>query len=152
MPPLRRPRLDPVRRELPPPPPRAARSSSERPFPPARLIPLNGRGPEDVVADSQGRLLCGLADGRIVRVEPDSGSIETIAETGGRPLGLEMLGDGRVVGCDAKRGLLRVDPSSGAGAAPRSGGGNTPPPVLSHPNPPRARTAPSFHPPPPPRL
>jgi sugar lactone lactonase YvrE len=110
----RKPRLDPVRRELPPPPPRAGRTRSERPFPPSRLIPLNGRGPEDVVADAQGRLLCGVGDGRILRVEPESGNVEVVGDTGGRPLGLEMLGDGRVVVCDAYRGLLRLDPMTGA--------------------------------------
>src|SRR5689334_21615854 len=109
----RKPPLAPVRRELPAPTARAARSSSERPFPPARLIPLNGKGPEDVVDDGQGRLLCGLADGRIVRVEPESGRVETVGNTGGRPLGLEVLGDERIVICDAYRGLLRLDPRTG---------------------------------------
>lgn len=37
-----------------------------------------------------------------------------MAQTGGRPLGIEALPDGRLVVCDAERGLLRVDPRTGS--------------------------------------
>jgi sugar lactone lactonase YvrE len=107
-----KPPLDPVKRKLAPHPPRAMLSASSTPFPPARTIPLSGPGAEDVVADAEGRLVCGLADGRIVRVDPQTGEEETIGNTGGRPLGLEVLGDGRILVCDAKRGLLRLDTGS----------------------------------------
>ena len=43
-----------------------------------------------------------------------SGSARRVADTGGRPLGLELLADGDLLVCDAVRGLLRVDPGSGA--------------------------------------
>jgi sugar lactone lactonase YvrE len=111
--PVDKPQLDPVRRVLPAVPSRALLPTSETPFPASRLIPLSGHGPEDVVADRQGRLLCGLADGRIIRLDPNTGHEETIGETGGRPLGLEPLADGRVLVCDAHRGLLRLDPATG---------------------------------------
>ncbi|MHB9848922.1 SMP-30/gluconolactonase/LRE family protein [Streptomyces krungchingensis] len=79
---------------------------------PRRFVPLGGRGPEDVVADSRGRVLTGLEDGRIVRVEglADSGRtrVQVLAETGGRPLGLELIADDDLLVCDAKRGLLRI--------------------------------------------
>lgn len=39
--------------------------------------------------------------------------VETLAETGGRPLGLELLPDGALLVCDAERGLLRVDLADG---------------------------------------
>jgi sugar lactone lactonase YvrE len=39
--------------------------------------------------------------------------VTTVADTGGRPLGVELAGDGRLVICDAYRGLLRVDPADG---------------------------------------
>src|SRR5882757_5143821 len=45
---------------------------------------------------------------------PDAVDVETIstlADTGGRPLGLEWLPDGKVLICDANRGLLTLDPS-----------------------------------------
>ena len=73
-----------------------------------RLLPVGGPGPEDVVVDARGRLVAGLADGRIQRVDPGSGEIETLADTGGRPLGLEVLPDGDVLVCDSHRGLLRL--------------------------------------------
>ncbi|MFC4001319.1 SMP-30/gluconolactonase/LRE family protein [Prauserella oleivorans] len=77
------------------------------------LIPVNGRGPEDVLADGEGSVYTGLDDGRIVRIHPGTTRIDTIADTGGRPLGLEFLGDGELLVCDAHRGLLAVSPRTG---------------------------------------
>jgi sugar lactone lactonase YvrE len=78
------------------------------------LIPLPGEGPEDVVADADGRLYTGLADGRVLRVDPGTRAVEQVGDTGGRPLGLEALPDGRLLVCDSVRGLLRLDPGSRA--------------------------------------
>ncbi|MFD2418538.1 SMP-30/gluconolactonase/LRE family protein [Amycolatopsis pigmentata] len=78
-----------------------------------RLVPVNGSGPEDVLADADGRIFTGLADGRILRIDPEGGRIDTIADTGGRPLGLEFFGDGELLVCDAKAGLLVVEIASG---------------------------------------
>ena len=39
------------------------------------------------------------------------GDAAVVADTGGRPLGIEMSGDGTVLVCDADRGLLRVAPT-----------------------------------------
>lgn len=66
-------------------------------------------GPEAVVVDTGGRIVTGLADGRIVRFEPTFGSqVETVAKTGGRPLGLAYDAGGRLLVADARRGLLAV--------------------------------------------
>ncbi|HEY2725054.1 MAG TPA: SMP-30/gluconolactonase/LRE family protein [Pseudonocardiaceae bacterium] len=73
-----------------------------------RLFPV-APGPEDVLLDREGGVLTGVADGRIVRVGVDGGPTRTVARTGGRPLGLEWLPDGRLLVCDANRGLLAVD-------------------------------------------
>ena len=108
-----KPPLEPVRRSVPPPPPRANRRRSATPFPAARRIPVSGDGPEDVVVDAAGRLLCGVSGGRILRIDPLLGTEETVGDTGGRPLGLEVLPDGHVLVCDAHRGLLRLNPDSG---------------------------------------
>ncbi|WP_375490103.1 SMP-30/gluconolactonase/LRE family protein [uncultured Jatrophihabitans sp.] len=94
-------------------PERARRTTSVQPLPPLRRLELPAAGPEDVVVDAQGRVLAGLGDGRIVRVDPSSGATETVANTGGRPLGLEPCPDGTLLVCDSRRGLLRVDPTSG---------------------------------------
>ncbi|MDC0768990.1 SMP-30/gluconolactonase/LRE family protein [Streptomyces sp. HD] len=79
---------------------------------PHRYVAIGGRGPEDVVADARGRVLTGVEDGRILRVdglmEPSAARVEVLADTGGRPLGLELLPDGDLLVCDAERGLLRV--------------------------------------------
>ncbi len=69
-------------------------------------------GPEDTAMDAEGLLYTGFEDGRIVRFDPDNveATMEEIANTGGRPLGLEFHPDGYLVVADAFRGLLAVDP------------------------------------------
>src|SRR2546421_2144965 len=103
-----RPPVRPVVWQPPPRPARARSRTSATPLPPLRLITVGGRGPEDVLVDTDGTVVTGVADGRLLRVHPDTGLVETIADTGGRPLGIELLPDGRLLVCDAKRGLLAV--------------------------------------------
>jgi len=69
-------------------------------------------GPEDTAMGDDGLLYTGLVDGRIVRFDPDdpANTFEEIANTGGRPLGLEFHPDGYLVVADAYKGLLAVDP------------------------------------------
>ncbi|SDX91256.1 Sugar lactone lactonase YvrE [Micromonospora pattaloongensis] len=72
----------------------------------------SGVGPEDVLVDDEGRLVTGGDDGRLWRwaagARPGD-EPEQLAETGGRPLGIELdPTDGSLVVCDAERGLLRV--------------------------------------------
>ena len=74
-----------------------------------------GTGPEDVVIDGDGSVWTGVADGRIVRWRGgDRTAAEVVADTHGRPLGLELHPDGRLVVCDADRGLLALDPATGS--------------------------------------
>jgi sugar lactone lactonase YvrE len=77
------------------------------------LIELPGNGPEDVAIGADGQLYAGLVDGRIVRIHPDSGRTDVVADTGGRPLGVEVDPDGGLVVCDPFRGVLHVDPATG---------------------------------------
>lgn len=103
----RKPPIDPVRWTPPP--------VDELPrFGPAPLtiVPVPGDGPEDVVADADGQLWTGLIDGRVVRVSPE-GAASVVADTGGRPLGMHVTRDGRVLICDSHRGLLALDPTTG---------------------------------------
>lgn len=67
-----------------------------------------------MVADLDGALVCGVTGGAIVRLDPHADSVTTVADTGGRPLGLELCEDGRVLVCDAHKGLLKVDQATGA--------------------------------------
>jgi hypothetical protein len=78
-----------------------------------RLIPVNGYGPEDVLVDGEGRVYTGVADGRVLRTSRDGTRIDTIADTEGRPLGLEFFGDDELLVCDAYRGLLVVELAGG---------------------------------------
>jgi len=82
------------------------------------VIPVPADGAEDVVVGTSGRdegaVFTGTADGGIFRVSHDGSHIDRVAHTGGRPLGLELDPDGRLLVCDAHRGLLKVDTASGA--------------------------------------
>ena len=69
----------------------------------------DGQGPEDVAVDASGNAYAGLEDGRIVRFGPEGGDPVVVAETGGRPLGIEVDSEERLVVCDADKGLLRID-------------------------------------------
>lgn len=77
------------------------------------LIPLNGRGPEDVVLDESGGIFTGLDDGRIIRVSDGGNRIDTLARTQGRPLGIEFYGEDELLVCASDQGLLAVSSSSG---------------------------------------
>ncbi|MBX7168692.1 MAG: SMP-30/gluconolactonase/LRE family protein [Pirellulales bacterium] len=69
------------------------------------------QGPEDLHIDSQGNLYAGTIDGRVVRMADfGRGPVETLAETGGRPLGIDMDAAGNLIVCDAIKGLLSIDP------------------------------------------
>lgn len=79
-----------------------------------QLLLLPGLNPEDVTLDTQGRILCGLEDGSIVRMEAEGSDACVVVNTGGRPLGLDWLPDGRLLVGDCVRGLLAIDLSSQA--------------------------------------
>ena len=110
---IERPKLSPQRRSIPTAPPRSQEPRSTIDFPAFSTISLPGDGPEDVILDADEKLITGLSGGRIVRIDPETEKAEVIADTGGRPLGFELLPDGRLLACDAHRGLLRVDPVTG---------------------------------------
>ena len=79
--------------------------------------PVPGPGAEDVVVGrsgpDEGAVFTGTSDGSIFRVSHDGAKVDRIARTQGRPLGLEIDLDGRLLVCDAHLGLLRVDTAGG---------------------------------------
>jgi sugar lactone lactonase YvrE len=83
-----------------------------------QVIAVPADGAEDVVVAThgpdQGSVFTGTVDGSIWRVSPDGAVVDRVAQTGGRPLGLEIDADGRLLVCDAHRGVLRVDTRNGA--------------------------------------
>jgi sugar lactone lactonase YvrE len=102
-----KPPVDPVRWQPPPIDPLPD-------FGPAELtvVPMPGDAPEDVVVDAEGNIWAGLIDGRIVRISPD-GEATFVGRTSGRPLGLAVARDGRLLVCTSPGGLLAMDTSSG---------------------------------------
>jgi sugar lactone lactonase YvrE len=78
------------------------------------LVRVPGDGAEDVLVDAEGWVITATDDGSVFRVHPEGRRIDRVGNTGGRPLGLELLADGRVLVCDASRGLLALDPATGA--------------------------------------
>jgi sugar lactone lactonase YvrE len=81
------------------------------------VVPVPEMGAEDVVVATsgpdEGAVFTGTGDGAIWRVGHDGSKVDQVANTGGRPLGIEIDLDGRLMVCDARKGLLRVDPRSG---------------------------------------
>jgi len=106
---MAKPSIEPVKWDPPPVVHRPLREISD-----LHTYGVPGYGPEDVLVDSQGRAYTGVDDGRIIRVDPNDDHATVVANTKGRPLGLEWLPDGRLLVCDATRGLLAVE-LNGAG-------------------------------------
>lgn len=83
-----------------------------------QVVPVPGPGAEDVVVGLSGRdegaVFTGTEDGAVFRVSHDGARVDLVARTQGRPLGLEIDLDGRLLVCDAHRGVLRVDTATGA--------------------------------------
>jgi sugar lactone lactonase YvrE len=75
--------------------------------------PVPSMGAEDVLVGPDGRVWTGTEDGAIWALDPATGNARRVADTGGRPLGIELLPDGDLLVCDAERGLLQVSPASG---------------------------------------
>lgn len=74
-----------------------------------RLLP-NVVGAEALTFDPQGRLVTGLLDGSILRLEAN-GTATTLVNTQGRPLGMVHAPDGTLYVADARRGLIAVSPT-----------------------------------------
>jgi sugar lactone lactonase YvrE len=72
-------------------------------------IGLDGAvGPEHIAMGPDGNLYAAVAGGTILRMRPDGGGQEIWAQTGGRVLGFEFDGRGRMIAADALRGLLAI--------------------------------------------
>ncbi len=67
-----------------------------------------GHGPEDILA-AGGQVYSGLSSGDVVRWAPEAPQqLVRVVNTGGRPLGLDMDAQGRLIVADAMQGLLRI--------------------------------------------
>lgn len=68
------------------------------------------QGPEHITAH-QGWLYTGVLNGDVLKISLDGQTREVIANTGGRPLGIDVDGQGRVLVADGFKGLLRIEGS-----------------------------------------
>lgn len=89
----------------------------------ADSIPVPGTGPEDLALGPDGKLYTGLADGRIIRLDPAAGQTDFLADTEGRPLGLRFDRQGQLIVADGVRGLLAVAPNGNVRLLTQSAGG-----------------------------
>jgi sugar lactone lactonase YvrE len=108
-----RPAISPVPWHPQPAPKRARAKRGDTPLPQQQVIQIGGEGPEDILIGPDGAAYTGTAEGAIRRIRLDPGGgpprVDVVAQTGGRPLGLEWLPDGRLLVCDTHLGLLAVD-------------------------------------------
>ena len=104
----RKPPVDPVRWTPPPVDPLPDVGAAD-----LTIVAVPGNAPEDVVVDADGQLWTGVDDGRIVRIPPDGSDPVVVATTDGRPLGLHVARDGRILVCTSPGGLLALDPGNG---------------------------------------
>jgi len=81
---------------------------------PVRIHAVPAMGAEDVVVADNGLVYTGTEDGSVFSVRPDGSRVELVGHTGGRPLGLELLPDGRLLVADAHQGLLAMEIATGA--------------------------------------
>ena len=78
----------------------------------ARAIELGDyHGPEDVAIGRDGRLYTATYDGTILRIDPREQSVSTVANVGGRPLGIETDNDGSLLIANSTIGLQRIAPN-----------------------------------------
>lgn len=100
-----KPPIDPVRWQPPPVDPLPDLPSAE-----LTVVPVPGHAPEDVVVDAEGAIWAGVDDGRIVRIAP-GGAADVVATTEGRPLGMHVAHDGRILVCTSPGGLMSLHPT-----------------------------------------
>jgi sugar lactone lactonase YvrE len=80
---------------------------------PVTVHPVPAMGAEDVVVADNGLIYTGTADGSVFSVRPDGSRVQLVGSTGGRPLGIELLPDGRLLVADAHEGLLAMETGTG---------------------------------------
>src|SRR5262249_7675423 len=80
-------------------------------------------GPEAIAIDSAGRVYTGTRDGRVLRLSHEGDSVETLVNTGGRPLGVAFDRQGNVIVADAIKGLLAISPQKGMTVLAKEQGG-----------------------------
>ena len=81
-------------------------------------------GPEHIAFGPDGKLYTAMLSGAVLRMNADGSSIETLANTGGRPLGLDFDANGRLIIADALLGLLSLETDGSVRVLTNSVGGD----------------------------
>ncbi len=80
---------------------------------PLHVVPVPGHGCEDVLVGPDGTVHTGTGDGWVWGVSPDGEQVRRVGRVPGRPMGIEVLPDGRLLVCDADHGLFAMDRADG---------------------------------------
>ena len=80
---------------------------------PVTVHPVPAMGAEDVVVADNGLVYTGTEEGSVFSLRPDGSRVDLVGHTGGRPLGIELLPDGRLLIADAHQGLLAMEVATG---------------------------------------
>lgn len=105
--------LAPVAWQAPPNPGYTGAFAENRALTDAELLDLGAyHGPEDLALDPQGRVYVSTHEGAILRLDGDA--FVEVAQTKGRPLGITFDAEGTLWVADAYRGLLAINPATGA--------------------------------------
>ncbi len=104
-------KFEPKRWSPPKAPELAGRFASNSALATSDRVDVGGIGPEDVLIDRSERVVVGLENGCIVRMDVDGHNRHRLADTGGRPLGIELGNDDELIICDAEKGLLSLSPN-----------------------------------------
>ena len=101
--------IEPVAWQAPPAPGYAGAHARNSRLAELRSVPIGGEvGPEGMALGPDGRIYAAVASGAIVRLNADGSGFEKWVETGGRVLGIDFDGEGRLIAADAMRGLLAI--------------------------------------------
>jgi len=101
-------RIDPVEWEPPVSPKAAGVLALNEKLKAAVPLAPEIEGAEEITFDSSGNIVTGLPDGRVVRMTADGQNVTELVKTGGRPLGTRYDANGRLIICDAEKGLLAL--------------------------------------------
>lgn len=75
----------------------------------------NEFGPEHLAIGPDGKLYAAMTSGNLLRMDPDGANQAVFANTGGRVLGFDFDGQGRMIAADAMKGLLSIAANGSVG-------------------------------------
>jgi sugar lactone lactonase YvrE len=103
--------IEPVAWQAPPSPGYTGAHAANERLGAVEVIPVAPEvGPEHIDFGPDGKLYTAVLSGAVLRMNADGSAVETVVNTGGRPLGFDFAADGQLVIADAIKGLLALQP------------------------------------------